>query len=64
MALAWTIWACLIFIFIAIMILGYMFEIDWLMYLGAVGLILEFAALFVLAIIGSYLNGEITNGNT
>ena len=64
MALAWTIWACLIFVFIAILILGWVFDIDWLLYTGIVGLILEMAALFVLVIIDSYLKGTIINGNT
>ena len=61
MALAWTIWACLIFIFLAIMVLGMAFDKIWLAYTGIVGLILEGAALFILVIIGKYI--EISNGN-
>lgn len=61
MDLAWTIWACLIFIFLAIMVLGMLFDKKWLACTGIVGLILEGAALFILIIIGKYI--EISNGN-
>lgn len=59
MALAWTIWGCLIFTFVAIMVLGMVFEKDWLIYIGITGVILELAAVFILMIINAYINGEV-----
>lgn len=59
MELAWTIWGCLIFVFVAIMVLGMVFEKDWLVYTGVTGLIFELAALFNLIIINAYINGTV-----
>lgn len=66
MTLAWTIWGCLMVIFGAIIILGNVFDKLRLAYIGATGLILGLAALFILTIIGSYLGSyldTISNGN-
>lgn len=62
MELAWTIWACLIFVFAAILVIGMLFGKTWLGYIGTIGLILELAVLFILIIIGIYLD-TISNGN-
>lgn len=61
MALAWTIWACLMVVFGAIIILGIIFDKLWLAYIGGTGLILGMAALFILTIIGIYI--DVSNGN-
>lgn len=55
MELAFTIWGCLIFVFAAILVLGILFDKNWLVYIGITGFILEFAALFILMIIGKYI---------
>lgn len=62
MALAWTIWGCLMVVFGVIIILGNVFDKLWLAYIGGTGLILGLAALFILTIIGIYLD-TISNGS-
>lgn len=61
MDLAFTIWACLLFVFAAIMVLGIVFDKVWVVKTGVAGLILEFAAIFILMIIRKYI--EVSNGN-
>ena len=58
MALAWTIWGCLVFVFAATTMIGMVFEKDWLMHISLIGFILELAAGFILMIINAYINGK------
>ncbi|MCH5167883.1 MAG: hypothetical protein J1F35_08395 [Erysipelotrichales bacterium] len=54
MGLVWSIWCCLIFVFVGILIIGIVFEKNWLVYIGLIGFIFEILSIFILMIITAY----------